>query len=108
MDKIVLIHGDVTLYEATEIPKTAKKINWIPGFIMEKGEGVHTHTIENDCDIYVDEISGRMYFKEKSEKIKVNHEEHGLKEINTDTKIVYKDLEQEFDYESMEARNTQD
>ena len=108
MEKIVLIHGDVTLYEAKSIPKTAKKISWEPGFVMEKGEGVHTHTIENDCDIYLDEKSGRMYFKEKAEKIQVNHEEHKLQTINSPTGIVYKDLEREFDYESMEARNTQD
>jgi hypothetical protein len=108
MKKIVMIHGDVTLCAADSIPKTAKKVVWEPGFILEKGEGVHTHTIENECEIYVDEKSGRMYLKEKTGPIVVNHEEHGKQQILSPTKIVYKEIEQEFDYESMEARNTMD
>lgn len=104
MEKIILIHGDVTLYEAKEIPPTATKIEWRPRFVLEKGEGVHTHTIETECDIYLD--NGRMYFRETVAPIQINHEEHGLQTIPA--KIVYKDLEQEFDYESMEARDTRD
>src|SRR3990167_1489306 len=106
MDKIVMIHGDVTLYEVKEIPATAKKVEWKPGFILEKGEGANTHTIENDCDIYIDEVTGRMYLKQKAEPIQINHEEHGLQTLELG--IYRKDLEQEFDYESMEARNTRD
>lgn len=106
MEKIVLCHGDVTLYEAKEIPTTAKRIPWHKGFILEKGEGVNTHTIENECDIYLDERTGRMYLKETTAPIEINHEEHGLQTIPA--KIVYKDLEQEFDYENMESRNTRD
>lgn len=106
MEKIVIIHGDVTLYEVTEIPATAKRIPWNKGFILEKGEGAHTHTIENECEIYLDEATGRMYLKELSAPIQINHEEHGVQTIPA--KIVYKDLEQEFDYESMEAINTRD
>lgn len=108
MDKIVLIHGDVSLYVVNEIPKTAKKVKWVPGFILEKGEGVNTHTIENECEIYIDKVSGRMFLKEILKPILVNHQEHGLQEIYSPTKIVYKDIEREFDYESMEARNTRD
>lgn len=52
MRKITNIHGDVTLYEVTEIPKGAKKLKWKKGFILEKGKGVHTHTIEDECEIY--------------------------------------------------------
>lgn len=106
MEKIVLCHGDVTLYEAKEIPATAKKLEWKKGFILEKGKGAHTHTIENECEIYLDEKNGRMYLRELSSPIEINHEEHGLKTIPA--KIVYKDLEQEFDYEIMESRNTKD
>lgn len=106
MEKIIIIHGDVTLYEAQKIPATAKKLCWKPGFILEKGEGVHTHIIETECEIYLDEKTGRMYLKELSTPIKINHGEHGMQIIPA--KIVYKDLEQEFDYESMEARNTKD
>lgn len=52
MRKITNIYGDVTLYEVTEIPKGAKKLKWKKGFILEKGKGVHTHTIEDECEIY--------------------------------------------------------
>lgn len=106
MEKIAIIHGDVTLYEAKEIPTGAKKVEWKPGFILEKGEGVHTHTIETECEIYLDEKTGRMYLKELSDPIKISHEEHGIQTIPA--KIIYKDLEQEFDYENMESRNTRD
>ena len=108
MDRIAIIHGDVTLYEAKEIPATAKKIKWKPGFVLEHGESGHTHTIENECEIYQDEATGRMYLKEGTESISINHQEHGFKTVPTRTGIVYKELEQEFDYETMEAKNTRD
>jgi len=108
MDKIVLIHGDVTLHEAKKIPATAKKIEWKHGFILERGYGIHAHTVENECEIYIDDTTGRMYLKEINEPIRLNHEEHGLQTIECPTRIVYKELEQEFDYESMEARDTED
>ena len=108
MDKIVLCHGDVTLYETSSIPKTAKKIEWKKDFILEKGEGINTHTIENECEIYIDETTGRMYLKEISEPIKVNHKEHGLQTIKSPSRIVYKDLEREFDYYLEESRNVSD
>ena len=103
MDRIAIIHGDVTLYEAKEIPATAKKVEWKPGFILEKGEGVHTHTIESECEIYED--NGSMFLR-VSQPIQINHEEHGLQTLEPG--IYRKDLEQEFDYEAMEARNTRD
>lgn len=106
MEKIILIHGDVTFYEAKAIPETAKKIEAKKGFIVEKGEGLHTHILENECEVYID--NGRMYLKETKEIPKINHEEHGLATIESPTRISYIDLEQEFDYETMEARDTAD
>ena len=53
MDKIVLIHGDVTIYETNSIPATAKKVCWKKGFVVERGEGVHTHILENECDDFI-------------------------------------------------------
>ena len=108
MEKIVLIHGDVTIYETSSIPATAKKVSWKKGFVVERGEGVHTHVLENECEVYVDETTGRMYFKQLEEAPQVNHEEHGLRTIKTDTGISYTDLERVFDYEDMEARNVID
>ena len=61
MDKIVIIHGDVTLYEAKEIPATAKRVEWKSGFVLEHGESGHTHTIESECEIYED--NGSMFLK---------------------------------------------
>ena len=52
MKKITNIHGDVTLVKVNSIPKDAKKIQWEKGFILERGEGVHTHIIEDKCEIY--------------------------------------------------------
>ena len=64
MKKIIGQHGDVVLYQANNIPKTAKRIKWQKGFILEKGEGVHTHTIETECEIYLD--GDKMYLDRKS------------------------------------------
>lgn len=108
MEKIVMIHGDVTFYQVNEIPINAKRIDFKKSFVIQHGENGHTHTIENDCDIYLDESTGRMYFREKAEKIQVNHQEHGLRTVETKTGIVYKDTEQEWDYESEESKNTID
>jgi len=98
-----MFHGDVTLYKVSSIPKTAKELKWKKGFILEKGEGVHTHTIENECGIY--EADGVLYLKVE-QPVQINHEEHGLQTIEPG--LYRKDLEQEFNYEDMEARNTQD
>ena len=106
MKKIVLIHGDVTFYEADSIPENAKKVNAGKGFVIEKGEGVNTHTLESNSDVYI--ADGVMYIKETSEKIRVGHIEHGLQEARTDTGIIYRDIEQDFDYEEMEARQIVD
>ena len=108
MDRIVLIHGDVTLKETKSIPETAKKVDWKKGFVLERGEGPHTHTIETECDIFIDEKSGRMYLRQKEDSIKINHEEHGLQTIQTGTGIVYKEIEREWDYEMEESRMTRD
>jgi len=103
MEKIILIHGDVSLYEAKEIPKDAKKLKWHKGFIIEKGEGVHTHTIEDECEIY--EKDGALYLK-IDKPVEIDHEEHGKQTLEPG--IYRKDSEQEFNYEDMEIRNTQD
>ncbi len=106
MEKIVNIHGDVTLIEVNSIPEGAKKIKWYQGFILEKGEGVNIHTIENECEIY--EKDGVMYYKEITEPIRIDHKEHGLQTIKTKTGIVKKEIEREYDYETKEARQTLD
>ena len=103
MEKVILIHGDVTIYKIDSIPQDAKLVKWHKGFVLEKGEGVHMHTIEDECEIY--EKDGSMYLK-VNEPIRIDHEEHGARTIEPG--IYRKDLEQEFNYEDMEARNTRD
>lgn len=106
MERIVLIHGDVTFYEADSIPATAKKVKFKKGFVVERGEGVNLHTLETECEIYVD--GDIMYFKELDTPISVNHTEHGFKTAKTKTGIIKKRLERVWDYESEEARKVVD
>lgn len=103
MEKIVVAHGDVSLVKINELPKGLKQVKWHKGFILEKGEGQHLHTIEDECEIY--EKDGVMYLK-VDKTIKINHEEHGIQTIEPG--IYRKDLEQEFSYEDFEARNVID
>uniref|UniRef100_A0A6M3ITL2 Uncharacterized protein n=1 Tax=viral metagenome TaxID=1070528 RepID=A0A6M3ITL2_9ZZZZ len=103
MEKAVLFHGDCTLYKVDSIPAKAKELKWVKGFVLEKGEGVHTHTIEDECGLY--EVDGVLYLKVET-PIHINHEEHGLQTLEPG--LYRKDLEREFDYEDMEARNTRD
>jgi hypothetical protein len=106
MNKISLIHGDVTFVDVNEIPKKAKKVKWEKGFVIEKGEGVHTHTLENECEVWKDDKY--IYLKQLDKPVQVNHEEHGLQTIKTNTGIVRKEIERVFDYEEMEARRVMD
>ena len=101
--KITNIHGDVFLVKENKLPKGAKQLKWHKGFILERGEGVNTHTIEDECEVY--EKDGIMYLKVDS-PIKIDHEEHGVQIVEPG--IYRKEIEREFDYEEMETRNVQD
>lgn len=103
MEKIYCFHGDCTLYKVSLIPKTAKELKWKKGFVLEAGENGHLHTIETECGIY--EVDGVLYLKVE-QPIQINHEEHGL--LTLEPGLYRKDLEQEFNYEDMETRNTRD
>ena len=101
--KITNQHGDC-IFVKCDLPegkfKKAKK-----GFIIERGEGVHVHQlIEGDMDIWVD-VQGNMFLRANTQ-CTIDHEEHGKQviEIGTYKKII----EREWDYESEEARKTQD
>ena len=103
MEKVTNQHGDVVLVKINLIPKDAKKLQWHKGFILEKGEGVHTHTIEGECEIY--EKEGTMYLKVNS-PVRLDHEEHGTQTLEPG--IYKKEIERVFSYEDMEARKVQD
>ncbi len=108
MDKLFGQHGDVLLKVCREIPEGAKKLKIFNGFVIEKGEGVHTHTligknIETDCEVY--EKDGVMYLNVLS-PVKIDHEEHKQRTLTPG--IYRKDIEREFSYEEMESRKTID
>jgi len=103
MDKIYAIHGDVSLVRINQLPDGVDTVKYTPNFVLEKGEGVHLHTIKDKCEIY--QKGGVMYLKVDS-PIRIDHEEHGVEVIEPG--IYRKDLEQVFDYEEMEARKVID
>lgn len=105
MEKIYAQHGDVILYKVNEMPVTAKFIGKAKkGYIIEKGEGVHTHTLkEGDMDVYED--NDVLYFKCNS-PCEIDHEEHHIQTIQPG--IVRKVIEREYDYETEEARKVVD
>lgn len=102
-------HGDLILKTVNVIPKTAKKIELENNsFVVEKGEGVHTHCLVADkltdnVDIYQD---GETLFLSVKKLTELRHEEHGTQVLEPG--IYRKVIEREFDYESMEARQTRD
>jgi hypothetical protein len=107
MEKILHQHGDLILKETSVIPRGAKKIKVPRIFVVEKGEGVNTHVITDTEQIKVYEKDDVLYFKTGIEPVKLTHQEHGTQVLEPD-KIYKKVIEREFDYESMEARFTQD
>lgn len=104
MNKIALVHGDVTFVEVSGIPKTAKRVGSGAGYVVEKGEGVNTHVLESDAEVYMD--GDTMYLCKGSEPIKVGHEEHGTQVVPA--KFVRVVIERVYDYESEEARRVKD
>lgn len=106
MDKINNQHGDLLLVKANSIPKSAKKVeNLKKGYVLERGEGVHTHILEDVEGVEVFEDKGEIYIR-VSKPTRINHEEHGIQVLQPGIHI--KRVERVFDYESMEARKVID
>jgi len=104
--KITNQHGDLLFIEVSEIPKTAKKVkNLKPGYVLEHGEGIHTHIIEDIEGVEVFEEKGEIYVR-VSNGVKINHEEHGVQILCPG--IYKKRIEQVWDYETEESRRTLD
>ena len=110
MQKILVQQGDCIIRACGEIPEEAKRVK-LQGnvFVVLKGEGVNTHelqsqTLEADCEIYQKEDT--LYLKIKND-VPLVHQEHGTNILRGGLlgEII---IEREFDYERMEARNTQD
>ena len=105
MKKIANQHGDVILEEIESIPGDAKRLKVSPGFILERGEGVHTHVFEDVSGIEVYEKDGQTYVR-VSKKVEISHEEHGKQTVKPGT--YRKKIERVWDYESEEARKVID
>lgn len=98
-------HGDLLLVSVECVPKGAKEIKAVKGFVLERGEGVHTHILEDVEGVMLFEHNGDIYVRvEKSARI--NHEEHGFQTLKPG--VYKKQIEREFDYETNEARNSCD
>jgi hypothetical protein len=125
MKKIVHQHGDVVLESVSSIPEGAKKLTFCEGFVIEKGEGIHTHilkTVENcSCrvqespiqlkqvkdDVEIYSINDTMYIKVKKGKtVILDHEEHGKQILKEG--IYKKHIEREYSYEDNEERRVID
>lgn len=106
MEKINNQHGDLILVSVNEIPASAKKVeNLESGYVLERGEGVHTHVLEDMEGVEVFEDKGEIYVR-VSKPVRINHEEHGIQTLKPG--IHKKRVERVFDYESMEARKVID
>lgn len=113
MKKLTNQHGDVILEKISELPKNAKKVNDLRnGFILERGEGVHTHELRGVgkelskvCDVYEDGDIIFLHVK-KGESVELDHEEHGVQTLGEG--IYKKDIEREFDYEKEVERKVID
>jgi hypothetical protein len=106
MIKLFTQQGDCLLVIEQSIPKTAKKIQIKGNFTVLKGEGVNLHEITDCSAIEAYEDNGELYLK-TSKPVDIIHSEHGRTRLEPN-KIYKRIIEREFDYESMEARNTQD
>ena len=98
-------HGDVLLKKTTTIPKNSKKIKIKNGFIVEKGEGVHTHVINDvkNLEVY---MSGEDMYLNVLKELEIDHEEHGIQKIQPG--IYKKEIERQFDYENEIERRVLD
>lgn len=106
MNKVKNQHGDLLLVEVEKIPKTAQKINKLKkGYILEKGEGIHTHILEDVEGVEVYEDKDDIYVC-VSNSARINHEEHGIQTLKPG--IYKKRVERVFDYEKMEAHKVID
>lgn len=111
MNRCAHQHGDVILVVVDGIPEGAKQVKVDDGFIVERGEGVHTHTLVKPeigklCDkVVIYEKDGTLYMRVK-EAVQIDHEEHGKQTIKPG--IYKKVIEQVMDYDADAPRRVAD
>lgn len=106
MIKLHTQQGDCLLELVTNIPATAKKMDMGEKLIVLQGEGVNTHEIV-DTDSIEAYTDGETLYLKTSSPVDIIHQEHG-KTTLAPQKIYRRIIEREWDYESEEARKTQD
>jgi len=106
MIKLHTQQGDCILEVVNIIPKEAKKIKLSGAFIVLKGEGSNTHEITETDYIEAYQEGETLYLKTKK-PVEIIHQEHGKTTLEPN-KIYKRIIEREFDYESMESRQTRD
>lgn len=99
-------HGDVLLVKIDKISRGAKKVEVKDGFILERGEGVHTHFLPSVDGVDVFENTKKEIELLVTTPTKIDHEEHGVKILPPG--IYRKEIENEYDAEKDEAFKTRD
>ena len=98
-------HGDVILFSVDSIPKSAKKIHLKDSLIVERGEGINTHVIDDIENVECFMDNETMYLNVLKD-IEIKHEEHPTQVI--DAGIYQKRIERQFDYENEIERRVLD
>lgn len=105
MNTIKNQHGDLLLQEISSIPDGATRIELTGPYVIERGEGIHTHVLTDIEGIEVYEKDGDTYVKVLRDP-KITHEEHGYQPIKPG--IYKKSIERVYDYETEETRKVID
>jgi len=106
MNKITNQHGDLLFVSVDNIPATATKVMDLNReYVLERGEGIHTHILEDVEGVEVFEDKGEIFVR-ATKPTRINHEEHGIQILQPG--IHRKQIERVWDYESEEARRTID
>jgi len=105
MEKITNQHGDLIFISEVNLPNGGKKLEAYPGFILERGEGVHTHVLLDVEGVDIVEKDGDIYVR-VTKPTRIDHEEHGIQTLEPG--VYKKAIERVFDYEKMESRKVID
>lgn len=110
MRKCKVQHGDVLIMEDDQVEENYKKIELKENYIVERGEGVHTHVLTKvkNCTAFKNEFGDlKLQIQNLPEALPaLDHEEHGR--LTLMPGIVKKEIERDMDAENEEERNVID
>ncbi|MCP4651166.1 MAG: hypothetical protein GY853_13955 [PVC group bacterium] len=98
-------HGDVLLKKVEKLPINSKKIRIKNKYVVEKGEGTHTHVINDTKNLEVF-VSDENIYLNVLKNLEIDHQEHGKQTIEPG--IYKKEIERQFDYEKEIEKNVRD